>query len=116
MRLLRFLLDENVDYRLASFLTQLGHQVTVISYDYPYGIEDQHILALAFQERRILLTNEKDFGELIFLQNLPHQGVILFRLKPKEVTIPIMQERLVRVLSHYKNHLEFISKPHEVHI
>ena len=41
---------------------------------------DEVILALARTERRILITNDCDFGDLIFRRQLPHAGVIYFRL------------------------------------
>ncbi len=78
---MKFLLDANVEYRLATFLTSLKHDVKTIAHDYPHSLPDQDVLALAVQERRILLTNDRDFGDLIFHQHHQHYGVILFRLK-----------------------------------
>jgi len=43
--------------------------------------EDPEILALAVEQNRILITCDKDFGDIIFLNRRPHSGVILFRLK-----------------------------------
>ena len=77
---MKFLLDQNVERRLASFLKNLGHDVKVVSINYPAGILDQEVLSSAYKESRILLTNDKgDFGKLIFAFNHPHSGVILFR-------------------------------------
>jgi predicted nuclease of predicted toxin-antitoxin system len=42
---------------------------------------DHVVLATAVHEKRILITNDRDFGELIFRQHHVHCGVILFRLK-----------------------------------
>ena len=78
---MKFLLDANVEYRLASFLTSLNHDVKTIVRDYPHALPDHAVLALAVQEKRVLLTNDRDFGELIFRQHHLHCGVILFRLK-----------------------------------
>jgi len=78
---MRFLLDANVEYRLAIFLTSLGHDVKTITRDYPTSLTDQDVLALAVEEKRILITNDRDFGELIFRQHFSHCGVIFFRLK-----------------------------------
>jgi hypothetical protein len=60
---MRFLLDENADARLVSYLTDQGHDVTQIATDYPSGLPDEQVLSLAHQEGRILITNDKDFGE-----------------------------------------------------
>ena len=78
---MKFLLDANVEYRLATFLSSLGHDVKTIAHDYPHSLTDQAVLTIATAEQRILLTNDRDYGELIFRQHLPHCGVIYFRLK-----------------------------------
>lgn len=79
---MRFLLDENVEYRLASLLQTAGHHVTAIGHDYPHGLADREVVALAHKEHRILLTNDRcDFGELVFRYHIPHSGIILFRIK-----------------------------------
>jgi len=48
---------------------------------YTRSIEDHEVLEIARAEDRILITNDKDFGELIYRQQLEHTGVILFRLR-----------------------------------
>src|SRR5712692_10286415 len=65
------ILDANVEYRLASFLTSLNHDVKTLVRDYPHALPDHAVLALAVQEKRVLLTNDRDFGELIFRQTIP---------------------------------------------
>jgi len=83
---LRFLLDENAEYRIARWLRQQGHDVTAIAMDYPPSLSDTDILALALAERRIIVTNDTDFGELVFAQRRNHAGVILFRLGDADAT------------------------------
>jgi predicted nuclease of predicted toxin-antitoxin system len=102
---MKFLLDENVDDRLAAFLRNLGHDVKTIPHDYPYGIKDPNVLAIALHEQRILITNDKDFGGLIFHHHLPHCGVLLFRLKRGAIDINIRKERLQLVLEVYTDQL-----------
>jgi predicted nuclease of predicted toxin-antitoxin system len=102
---MKFLLDQNIERRLAAFLRQLGHDVTIISVDYPAGLLDDKILALAYQERRILLTNDRsDFGELIFRYSHSHYGVILFR-HMRSGDILMKQQRLSYVLEKYVDEL-----------
>ena len=55
------------------------------------------------QEHRILITNDKDFGKLIFFDRQPHQGVILFRLSRESSTHYI--ERLQAALDQYGERL-----------
>ena len=102
---MKFLLDQNVERRLASYLRDLGHDVKVVSVDYAPGILDQEVLAHAYTERRILLTNDKgDFGDLIFRSHRPHAGVILFR-RMRSGDMRIKQERLSFVLQAYAGDL-----------
>lgn len=45
------------------------------------GASDIDVLNFSEREKRILITNDKDFGELIFRLKMPSSGVILLRLK-----------------------------------
>ena len=80
---MRFLLDENAEARIAAFLLGQGHDATRIGRDYPAGIPDREVLALAYDESRILVTSDKDFGELVVRERLHHAGVILLRFPPE---------------------------------
>ena len=102
---MKFLLDENIDARLLPFLQELGHDVTSVANDWLYGLLDEDVLAMAHQERRILITNDRDFGELIFRQQLPHSGIILFRLAPYDANIHLRKKRLQYVLDNYADQL-----------
>ena len=101
---MRFLLDESADYPLASYLREWGHDVTAIVRDYPRSMRDRDVLSLANNEQRILITNDADFGELIFRQQLPHSGVIFFRLG--EESIPTKARWLSYVLDNHVRRLE----------
>ena len=88
MTALRFLLDENVSKASAIRLRMIGHDVIRVGTDINIP-EDIDILAFSVKERRILVTHDQDFGELVFLQNLPAtEGVVQFRyeaMDPEEV-------------------------------
>lgn len=71
--------DENVDAGIVSALRGAGHNVTYVREMDP-GIDDERVLELADAQGALLLTSDKDFGELVFRQRLLHSGVILFRL------------------------------------
>lgn len=77
---MKFLLDESTEYRIAAFLTDQGHDVAAIAHDYPAALPDGEVLAIAKREQRILITNDADFGELVFRHKQRHSGVILFRM------------------------------------
>ncbi|MDI6807337.1 MAG: DUF5615 family PIN-like protein, partial [Candidatus Aenigmarchaeota archaeon] len=75
---MKFLVDENLGKRFTNLLIQEGHDaISVI--DVLTGADDQKVLSRAKNENRIFLTNDLDFGELIFKLKLPAYGVILFR-------------------------------------
>lgn len=50
-------------------------------YEYARGSSDGEVLQIAASDDRILITNDKDFGEMIFRQGRSHCGVILLRLE-----------------------------------
>lgn len=79
-RKLKFIVDESVDFPVVSYLRNKGYDVTSIVEDYP-SLEDTKILKIAFEEGRILIANDKDFGYLTFKLKLKSNGVILFRLE-----------------------------------
>ena len=101
---MKFLLDQSTDARLVPYLRQLGHDVTRIASDYAQGLPDKEVLNIAQQEKRILITDDRDFGELVFRLRLPHNGVIFFRLGNYA---PLMTkiDRLAYVISHYSDRL-----------
>ncbi len=101
---MRFLLDENVDLRLRPFLASIGHDVAAVATDYQTSLPDQAVLALAYQEGRILITNDRDFGDLIVRERQPHMGVIFFRLTTTAVTVK--RDRLSDVLRDYPDWLD----------
>jgi predicted nuclease of predicted toxin-antitoxin system len=75
---LRFLADECCDAALVDALRKDGHDV-LYAVDSLRGATDDDILARAFSERRILLTEDKDFGELVYRFRRPARGVVLLR-------------------------------------
>jgi predicted nuclease of predicted toxin-antitoxin system len=78
----RFLLDESADLRIVPYLEGKGHDVAGIVRDHPASLPDTDVLAIAYREKRTLITHDRDFGELVFVEHQPHAGVILLRLGP----------------------------------
>ncbi len=76
---MNLLADEGVDRPIVERLRQDGHSVLYIAEMSP-GIDDDVILAQANANNALLLTLDKDFGELVFRQGLIHAGVVLIRL------------------------------------
>ena len=58
-------------------LVSLGHEV-LSALEYDPRATDETLLALATSEDRVLITEDKDFGELVFVRRLPHPCIIRF--------------------------------------
>lgn len=76
---MRFIADENLDRQIVERLRLEGHTVWYVA-DMEPGIGDPDVLDTANREQAILLTADKDFGELVYRQRLINPGVILVRL------------------------------------
>ena len=77
---MRLLANENLPLDLVVALREASHDVAWIRTDMP-GIDDKKVLARAIAEDRLLITFDKDFGELAFRLGLPiSSGVILCRV------------------------------------
>ncbi|MCC5621475.1 DUF5615 family PIN-like protein [Nostoc sp. CHAB 5715] len=84
---MRFLANENFPGDAVEALRNRGHDVIWIRTDAP-GITDPEVLNRAQSDERILLTFDKDFGELAFRSHLPATcGIILFRIKAPSGTV-----------------------------
>jgi len=75
----RFLVDECTGPKVAEWLRIEGHEVFSV-FDDARGISDDEVFAKAFAENWILVTNDKDFGEIVFRENRQHHGIIFLRL------------------------------------
>jgi predicted nuclease of predicted toxin-antitoxin system len=76
---MRFLVDECTGPSVARWLGDSGHEVFSV-FDEIQGASDDEILSKSLDENWILITNDKDFGEMIFRERRAHQGVIFLRL------------------------------------
>jgi predicted nuclease of predicted toxin-antitoxin system len=96
----KVLLDSCVAGKSADLVRQAGHDVTW-SGDWPSDPGDDEILKRAVAEGRVLVTIDKDFGELVVVQGLVHAGLIRlvgFRAGDQGATI-------IRLLATYESEL-----------
>jgi predicted nuclease of predicted toxin-antitoxin system len=77
----RWLADECVDAGVIGSLRAADHEVTYLAEIAP-GMRDAEALALANREHRILLTEDKDFGEMVIRWRRPVPGLVLIRIDP----------------------------------
>jgi predicted nuclease of predicted toxin-antitoxin system len=76
---MRFLVDESTGKRFSELLKEAGHDVLFVG-DSMSGASDETVLDEANKQGRILVTDDKDFGELVFRLLKPTSGVVLLRL------------------------------------
>ncbi len=75
---LKFLVDECTGKRLSILLKNAGYDVIFVG-DWKPSASDEEVLQKSNQDERILITDDKDFGELVFRLEKPSSGVILIR-------------------------------------
>lgn len=93
---MRLLLDENMAGSVLDELRSRTHDVLSVK-ESLRGMDDPGILARAQAEGRVVITQDKDFGELAFRARLPAQcGVILFRLSGDDADAEI--RRIIDVI------------------
>ena len=76
---MKLIADEGVDRPVVERLRQDGHDVVYVAELSP-SVPDEEVLQQANARGAVLLTADKDFGELVFRQGLVHSGVVLLRL------------------------------------
>ena len=82
---MRFLVDESAGASVADHLRAQGHDAVSVAESMPQA-EDSAILSTAFSQGRIVVTNDKDFGDLVFRSGQAHAGVLLLRLHDESAT------------------------------
>lgn len=76
---------------MRQMLAQTGHDVRSVS-EYNPTASDESVLELALQEERVLLTEDEDFGELVFQRGLQHPCIVRFVDMPIAEKLSAMQE------------------------
>src|SRR3990172_11285931 len=75
---MRFLADESCDFAAVRALRAAAHDVMAVAEISPRA-EDETVIDLAVREGRILLTEDKDFGQLVYAAGRHSSGVVLIR-------------------------------------
>lgn len=98
---MRFLLDMNASGALLSLLLDSGHDVVCVR-DVDRKMSDSEILNWAVRERRIIITTDSDFEQMIWLQARQHCGVLRLENLPRSERVSLLQD----VLSSWSQDLE----------
>src|SRR5204862_7078011 len=106
---LRFLANENFPAAAVAALDAAGHDIVWVRVAAP-GASDPDVLAWAAREQRILLTFDKDFGELAQRSALPTTcGVVLLRLPmPAPVDVGQRLAELITARDHWAGNVSVI--------
>ena len=96
----KFLADESVDFRIITHLRDGGYDIEAVVEVNP-SISDEDVLEMANDLEAILITEDKDFGELSYRMNKPNQGIILIRLAGVDI-----EERKNKIQAALENFLE----------
>jgi len=79
---MRFLLDVNASGSLADWLKDLGHDVLEVRHRDP-RMRDDDILNWAASEKRIIVTTDNDFEEIVWRQGKTHNGILRLENLPR---------------------------------
>ncbi len=77
---MKFIADEGVDATLVELLREASHDVFYFA-ESEQSTGDAEILKVANEQERILITRDKDFGELAYRMEMVHAGIVLVRLE-----------------------------------
>ena len=76
---MKLVADESVDGPIVESLRTDSHDVTYVAELDP-GVDDEEVFRIANDSGAILVTEDKDFGEIVFRQKRVSNGVVLIRL------------------------------------
>ena len=97
---IKIVLDSCIWAGTKYFLMDAGFDVVWVG-DFLKDPGDEAIIRLAFKENRILITLDKDFGELAIFRNEPHSGIV----RVVDHSVVELGEVSKRMLEKYKNEL-----------
>ena len=93
MTALRVLVDVGVGKAVEDWLRADGHDVQAVR-DRDPQMDDLDILSWAVSDQRIVMTMDKDFGEIVYHSGQPHSGVLLLRMEdaPSKEKVRVVKE------------------------
>lgn len=108
---MNFVADESVDRDIVIAMRACGHRVAYVVEMIP-GITDEAVLDLANELQAVLITSDKDFGEIVFRQRRVTAGVVLVRLMalPQETKARLVASELNKHLEELKGAFSVITR------
>jgi predicted nuclease of predicted toxin-antitoxin system len=99
---IKFLVDVNIGRSVEEWLLANGYDMKAVR-DINPRMLDRDILKIAVSENRMVITMDRDFGELVYNSGMPHSGVLLLRLE--DATANEKVEILEKILILYPDKL-----------
>ncbi|CAG0942871.1 hypothetical protein BROC_02037 [Candidatus Brocadiaceae bacterium] len=111
MKKIKFLANVNVEKPLIDFLEEKGFDVKWVT-NIDKRMPDDRVCEIANSEQRIIITNDKDFGEIVFYQQKITYGIILLRVKGQKSSekIILFDKLLENYLDKIANHFVVLTK------
>jgi len=100
---IKFLIDVGVGKDVEDYIIQQGYDVKAIRLLDP-SMPDEEIILLAYREERMVITMDKDFGELVYQSTKKHCGVLLLRLEDATGTEKV--HIIANILHHHADQLD----------
>lgn len=91
-----FLANENIPLKTCKELKNEGLDILSVREIEP-GATDEKVIQIAKEDDRILITFDKDFGKLVFMQKQMIKGIILLRFPP--VSPSIISENIKKLIA-----------------
>ena len=101
--------DESVDFRIVAQLRKVGFLVYSISEDQA-SIKDEQVLSIAVDQNALLITEDKDFGELVFRFQLKHRGILLVRIEEANQKIEAVASAISTNYAELKGRFSVLNK------
>jgi predicted nuclease of predicted toxin-antitoxin system len=99
---MRFLADESCDFAVVRALRAIGHDVIAVA-EVAARTDDAEVIDWAVREARVVLTEDKDFGQLVYAGARQSTGVILIRFPPSARSI--LPSRVLEMIQQHEDQL-----------
>lgn len=109
MREIDFIVDAGVGKIIENWLLSEGYSIySVISLN--PEISDSEIISLASESNSVIITMDKDFGELVYNRNFVHKGILLLRLEDA-----VAEEKLASIQNIIPEHIDKLKNKFSVY-
>ncbi len=108
---MRFLADENIERAVVEFIRSKGFEVFYVAETSP-SISDTAVMEYAKTNDMIVITNDKDFGEMLYLKKMISSGILLIRsrIETAQAKIELVKTAFEKAGGKLKGHFVVVSE------